>query len=94
MNKKDYIDMFNGIIRGDPVPFKEKVIPMISDYLTEINYENREKMISLIEQNPLMGQNLLEELIEYYCIKFNIFRLFEVIDQRGQEIFKSILYYE
>ena len=56
MNKKDYIDMFNGIIRGDPVPFKEKVIPMISDYLTEINYENREKMISLIEQNPLMGR--------------------------------------
>jgi hypothetical protein len=39
MNKKDYIDMFNGIIKGDPVPFKEKVIFVISDYLTEINYE-------------------------------------------------------
>ena len=30
MDKKDYINMFNGIIRGDP---------MISGYLTEINYE-------------------------------------------------------
>jgi len=86
--------MFNGIIRGDPVPFKEKVIPMISDYLTEINYENREKIISLIEQNPSVGQNPLEELIEYYCRKFNIFRLFNFIDQRGQKIFKIILYYE
>lgn len=75
MNKKDYINMFNGIIRGDPVPFKEKVIPMISDYLTEINYENADKIIYLIQQNPQLIEMAYPKIVEYFTKKYNILSL-------------------
>ena len=86
MDKHEYIDIFNSMIKGTPVSFKEKLLPMISEYLTEIKYENSDKMINLIVQNPQLIQRFIPESIEYYCRKFYILSI----------IFKNktILYYE
>ena len=40
MNKNDCIEIFNAMIRGTPISFTEKLLPLVSDYLTEIKYEN------------------------------------------------------
>ena len=39
MKKSDCIKIFNASIRGTPVSFNKELIPLISDYLTEIKYE-------------------------------------------------------
>ena len=78
------------MIKGIPVPFDKQLLPMVSEYLTEINYENSGKMINLIVQN------FIPDLIEYYCRKYNIFRL-QIKPKNINNIninFKTILYYE
>ena len=47
MVKKNYIDFFNTLIRGEPVSL-QKIIPMVSEYLTEIKLENKDKICKLI----------------------------------------------
>ena len=86
VGKNDCIEIFNSMIRGTPVSFQEKLLPMISEYLTENNIENSEKLISLIAQNPQLAQQTIPEIVEYYCRKFCILSI----------IFKNqtILYYE
>ena len=71
MTKSDCVEVFNAMIRGTPVSFQEKLLPMVSDYLTEIKYENSDKIINLIVQNPQMVQQTLPKLVEYYCRKYN-----------------------
>ena len=96
MDKNDYISVFNSMIKGIPVPFDKQILPMISEYLTEINYENSGKMINLIVQKPQLVQNFIPDLIEYYCRKYNIFRL-QIKPKNINNIninFKTILYYE
>ena len=95
MIKNDYISIFNAMIRGTPVSFQEKLFPMVSEYLTEIKYENSNKMINLIVQNPQIIQNFIPELIEYYCRKYNILRL-QIKPNLNSINFnlKTILYYE
>jgi hypothetical protein len=85
MVKKDYIDFFNTLIRGEPVSL-QKIIPMISEYLTEIKLENKDKICKLILQNPQIANNYLPDCIRYYCKKYCILSI----------IFKNqtILYYE
>ena len=86
MMKSDYIDIFNAMIRGPPVSFTEKVLPMISDYLTEIKYEKSDKLISLIISNPDLVQSALPKVIDYFCRKYQILKL--MFNN------KIILYYE
>ena len=96
MDKNEYISIFNAMIRGTPIPFDKQLLPMVSEYLTEINYENSEKMINLIVQNPQIVQKFIPDLIEYYCRKYNIFRL-QLKPENVNNIyinFKTILYYE
>ena len=96
MTKNDYISIFNAMIRGTPVPFDKQILPMVSEYLTEINYENSSKVINLIVQNPQIVQNFIPDLIEYYCRKYNIFRL-QIKPKNINSIninLKTILYYE
>lgn len=84
--KKNYIDVFNSLIHGSPISWKDKVLPIIYDYLTESKFENSDKLINLIKQNPQLSSNYLIDCMKFYCTKYNIFSI----------IFnnKTILYYE
>lgn len=84
--KNDCIEIFNSMIRGTPVSFQEKLLPMYSEYLTENNVENSSEMINLVVQNPGLIQQIMPELVNYYSRKFEIKNIF----------FKNqtILYYE
>jgi len=85
MVKKDYIDFFNTLIRGEPISL-QKIISIISEYLTEIKLENKDKICKLMLQNPQIANNYLPDCIRYYCKKYCILSI----------IFKNqtILYYE
>ena len=95
VTKRDCLDIFNAMIRSIPVSFDKKLLPIVSEYLTEINYENSDKMINLIVQNPQIVQRFIPELIEYYCRKYNILRL-QLKSNLNSINFnlKTILYYE
>lgn len=94
MSKSDCIEVFNAMIRGTPVSFKEKLFPMVSEYLTEIKYENSDKMINLIVQNPQLIQQFIPKLVEYYCRKYCILELIKLPGLNDLNIKKTILYYE
>ena len=95
VNKSSCIEVFNAMIRGTPISFQEKLLPMVSDYLTEIKYENLDKIINLIVQNPSLVEKFIPEMEEYYCKKYNIFRL-QIKPNLNNINFnlKTILYYE
>lgn len=95
VTKNSCIDVFNAMIIGTPVSFQDEILPMVLEYLTEINYENFETVKNLIVQNPQLVQKFIPELIEYYCRKFYILRI--QINPNLNEInfnLKTILYYE
>jgi len=84
--KQEYIEVFNNLIRGTPISWDKKVLPIIFNYLTETQFENSDKLINLIKQNPQLSNQFLADCIKYYCIKYNIFSLL----YKNQTIF----YYE
>lgn len=96
MSKSDYIEIFNCMIRGTPVSFTEKLLPMYAEYLTENNIENSEKLINLVVQNPQLIQQSIPKIVEYYCRKYTILRLQEKpnLNSINFNNFKTILYYE
>lgn len=75
MTKSDCIEIFNCMIRGTPISFKEKLLPIVSEYLTEIKYENLDKILNLVVQNPQIVQKLMPNLVRYYCIKYSIYSI-------------------
>jgi hypothetical protein len=91
MTKNECIDIFNAMIRGTPVSFTEKLLPMYSEYLTENNIENSEKLINLVVQNPQLIQQSIPKIVEYYCRKFNIL---SILEKNKFNNFNTILYYE
>ena len=93
VTKELCIDVFNNMIRGTPVSFTEKLLPIYSEYLTENNIENSEKLINLVVQNPQLIQQSIPIIVEYYCRKFNILSILE-FSPNGINIPKTILYYE
>ena len=94
MTKNECIELFNNMIRGTPVSFQDKLLPMVSEFLTENNIENSEKMINLIVQNPQLVQQTLPKVVDYYCRKFCILSLREKVNESLLNNFKTILYYE
>lgn len=92
VNKQECIFIFNAMIRGTPT---DKLIILISDYLTEIKCEKSEKIINLIIQNPQLIQQSFPQIVEYYCRKYNILSI-KKVDLNNLYInnFKTILYYE
>ena len=90
MKKEEYIEVFNAMIRGTSVSFQDKLFPMVSEYLTEINYENYQEVINLIGQNPQLVQQFMPDLIKHYCRKHDIISLQK---QMNPDYFKTILYY-
>lgn len=89
ISKTECISIFNAMIRGTPLPFLEKLIPLVFDYLTEIKYEKSDKIINLIIQNPQLMEFTIPTIVDYYCKKYNIFIL--KLDPKGLN--KTILYY-
>jgi hypothetical protein len=94
VTKEECISIFNDMIRGTPVSFQEKLLPMVSEYLTENNIENSEKMVNLIVQNPQLIHRTLPEVVDYYCRKFNILSIRKILNNNVINNFKTILYYE
>lgn len=91
MTKTECIDIFNAMIRGTPVSFQEKLLPLYSEYLTENNIENSDKLINLVVQNPQLLQQAIPEVVSYYSRKYNILSL---LDRDKFSNLKTILYYE
>ena len=95
VTKNDCIGVFNAMIRGTPVSFQDKLLPLYSEYLTENNFENSDKLINLVVQNPKLIQQAIPEIVEYYCRKYNILSLNLKLDPNGLfNNLKTILYYE
>ena len=68
---------------------------MYSEYLTENNFENSDKLVNLVVQNPQLIQQAIPNIVEYYCRKYNILSLRERLDLNSLfNNFKTILYYE
>jgi hypothetical protein len=74
MTKDEIMEILNANIRGTPVSI-DKLIILISDYLTEINYENADKIIYLIQQNPQLIEMAYPKIVEYFTKKYNILSL-------------------
>ena len=86
VTKSGCIDVFNAVIRGSPVDFQTQLLPMYSEYLTENNVENSDKLINLVVQNPQLINQSIPKITDYYLKKFNI--LYITFNN------KIILYYE
>lgn len=91
MTKTECIEIFNAMIRGTPVSFQDKLLPMFSDFLTENNVENSDKMISLVVQNPQLIQQFFPKIVDYFGKKYNMLSLNNVLPN-GQ--LNPIMYYE
>ena len=96
VTKNDCIGVFNAMIRGTPVSFQDKLLPLYSEYLTENNFENSDKLVNLVVQNPQLIQQAIPNIVEYYCRKFNILSLEKRLDLNNlfSNNLKTILYYE
>ena len=94
VTKSDCIEIFNAMIRGTPVSFTEKLLPMYSEYLTENNIENSDKLINLVVQNPQLIQQTIPKIVDYYCRRYNILILKKLPEPQDLNVFKTILYYE
>ena len=88
------IEVFNSMVRGTPVSFIEKLLPIYSEYLTENNIENSEKLINLVVQNPQLLQEAIPKIVDYYCRKYNILSILLLPNVNEINIPKTILYYE
>lgn len=93
MSKSDCIKIFNAMIRGTPVSF-DKLISIYSDYLTENNVENSDKLINLVMQNPQLMQQAIPKIVDYYCKKYTILSVQQAVDNSLFNNLKPILYYE
>lgn len=94
MIKSECIDIFNAMIRGTPVSFNKKLLPLISEYLTEINCEKSDKIINLIVQNPQLLQQAFPTIVTYYCRKYCILSIKKMSNEFELNITKTLLYYE
>lgn len=86
MEKIECIELFNKIACNISVDLNSSVIPLIYDFLTEINFQNGKEMINLIVNNPMLISHALPKVIRHYCIKYGI----NYVSLNG----KTILYYD
>ena len=93
MSKEDCIRIFNAAIEGKSVPFDE-LLKLYSEYLTENNIENSDKLIQLMTQTPQLMQQAFPEITNYFCRKYDIFILKKLPDLENINLLKTILYYE
>ena len=85
----DCLNIFNARIRGTPISI-DKLILLYSEYLTENNIENSDKLINLVVQNPQLIRTAYPKIEEYFCKKYNILKL---QGQNALNINQTILFY-
>lgn len=94
VTREDCVSVFNAMIRGTPVSFEKQLLPLYSEYLTENNFEKSDKLINLVVQNPQLIQQVIPNIVEFYCRKYNILSLQEKPSLNSlNNNFKTILYY-
>lgn len=94
MDKRECIEIFNAMLKGTPVDFQNKILPLISDYLTESNMKNPSEMINLITKTPQLVQQMLPGVIKHFCKKYNICEVQVLPDEYNVNVTRTILYYE
>lgn len=94
MSKSECIEVFNAMIRGTLLSFQKNLLPMYSEYLTENNIENSDKLINLVIQNPQLLQKAIPNIVEYYCRKYCILSLKQTVNNSLFNNLKTIFYYE
>ena len=94
VTKQDCITIFNAMIRGTPISFTDRLLPLYKEFLTENNIENSDKMINFVVQNPQLIQQAIPKIVDYYCRKYNILILKKLPGDQDINILKTILYYE
>jgi len=72
MSKDKIIEILNKAISKDNPPTIEEYLLIISEYLTEINYKDSEKVISLITQQPIIVTNFMPKVVDYFTRKLDI----------------------
>ena len=94
MDKKECIEIFNAMLKGSPVDFQNKILPLISEFLTESNMKNPSEMINLITQTPQIAQQMLPGVVKHFCKKYNICEVQVLPDEYNINVTRTILYYE
>lgn len=71
-NKKECVTIMNSMLKGTPVDFNKQLIPLITEYLDNSNYEKKDDIIRAIAQNPSLATNVIPNVIDFFRKKFNI----------------------
>ena len=76
--EKKIIDIANKVYLGKGNLNSKEVIDLIYDYCIEKGKANKDinKLLDFLGNNPLFIRNCIESVLEYYIIKFTIYRLF------------------
>lgn len=74
ITKTECIAILNSMNNEIAISF-DRIISFISDYLTEIKYENSDKIINLIVQNPNLAQYAIPKVSDYFIRKYGILSL-------------------
>lgn len=75
MTKEEVLEVLNARIRGIPVSFEEKILPLIGEFLTDINCEKSDLMMTLIVQQPQLTRIALPTVMEHMERKYGICKL-------------------
>lgn len=72
MKLQQILNILNASATGNSISFDKEIIPMISDFLTENNIKNSDKLINLILQQPALAQMALPTVFRYFVQKHHI----------------------
>lgn len=76
ITREKCIKIFNAVANNNSVSFQNDLLPLISDYLTEIKVDKASELISFIINNPSLITFTIPTLEEYYTRKFNIYSIY------------------
>jgi chromosomal replication initiation ATPase DnaA len=86
MNKQEIIEIFNASIHSKSMHI-DKIIQLISEFLSDIKYNRADEMLRLFLTNPQLTQITIPTIIKHFSIKYNIYSLLD-------KEYNTILYYE
>lgn len=86
MNKQEIIEIFNASIHNKSIHI-DKIIQLISEFLSDIKYNRADEMLRLFLTNPQLAQITIPTIIKHFSIKHNIYSLLD-------KEYNTILYYE
>lgn len=66
------INIFNSVIRGDPVDFQKILLPFLTEYLSETGCKQLNETISVFVQHPELIQRLFPKIVDFYTKKYGI----------------------